>query len=65
MSRKLKPRHVDELVAAARALGDEVGSLKFAAPVTHVYNPLDYAWSGHEAYIRAFGAGPKIGRAHV
>lgn len=33
--------------------------LKFALPVTHVYNPLDYAWAGHEAYVRAFAAGPK------
>ena len=59
MSREPKPRHVDELVAAARTLGAEVGGLKFAAPVTHVYNPLDYAWAGHEAYLRAFGVGPK------
>jgi len=33
--------------------------LKFAPPVTHVYNPLDYAWAGHEAYVRAYAAGPK------
>lgn len=59
MSRERKPPRVDELVAAARALGSEVSGLKFAAPVTHVYNPLDYAWAGHEAYLRAFGAGRK------
>jgi single-strand selective monofunctional uracil DNA glycosylase len=33
----------------------EVGRLKFAAPVTHIYNPLNYAWPMHEAYLRAFG----------
>ncbi len=24
----------------------------FAPPVTHVYNPLDYAWKNHEQYLR-------------
>src|SRR5262245_39707519 len=49
----------EALIDAARALHDEVRELKFGAPVTHVYNPLDYAWAGHEAYLRAYGAGPK------
>jgi len=59
LSRDPKPPRVDELVAAARTLGKEVAEMRFAAPVTHVYNPLDYAWTGHEAYLRAFGSGPK------
>lgn len=46
---------VARLVAAARALGTAVGALRFSPPVTHVYNPLDYAWAGHEAYLRRFG----------
>jgi single-strand selective monofunctional uracil DNA glycosylase len=49
----------EPLVAAARALARAVAHLKFAAPVAVVYNPLLYAWDGHEAYLRAFGAGPK------
>jgi single-strand selective monofunctional uracil DNA glycosylase len=53
-----KPR-VEALVCAARELGAEVDALKFALPVTHVYNPLVYAWAGHDAYVRAFGAAPK------
>lgn len=32
--------------------------LTFAAPVAHVYNPLDYAWAAHEIYLRRFGSGP-------
>jgi single-strand selective monofunctional uracil DNA glycosylase len=36
-----------------------VDALRFAAPVAHVYNPLDYAWRGHAAYLDAFAAGPK------
>jgi len=47
------------LVAAARRLSDGVGALAFAAPVAHVYNPLDYAWAPHEAYLRKYGTGPK------
>lgn len=33
--------------------------LRFADPVTHVYNPLDYARAMHEAFIDRFGGGRK------
>lgn len=46
----------DRIIAAARRLARAVGRLRFAAPVTAIYNPLDYAWAGHEAYARRFGA---------
>ncbi|MEW6312935.1 MAG: single-stranded DNA-binding protein [Pseudomonadota bacterium] len=49
----------DALVAAARALCIEVDRLKFATPVTHVYNPLAYAWAPHEQYLRRYGDGGK------
>ncbi len=44
------------LRAAARRLSREVDGLPFQAPVTHVYNPLDYAWRTHAAYLRTYGA---------
>ncbi len=44
-----------QLIAAARALSQQVERLKFAPPVTHVYNPLTYAWRAHEEYLRRFG----------
>ena len=44
---------------AARRLGAAVDKLTFAAPVSHVYNPLNYAWAPHEAYLRKFGNSPK------
>jgi len=47
------------LAAAAKRLRDGVGALSFADPVTHVYNPLDYAWAAHDAYQNRYGAGPK------
>jgi single-strand selective monofunctional uracil DNA glycosylase len=47
------------LIAAARELSRRVDSLRFAEPVTNVYNPLDYARPAHEEYLRRFGATPK------
>ena len=44
---------------AARALADDVDALRFAPPVTHVYNPLRYAAEAHREYLRRYGAGPK------
>lgn len=49
----------DEMVEAARQLRDAMEPLRFSAPVTHVYNPLDYAWAAHEQYVNRFAAAPK------
>ena len=35
----------------------EADALTFADPVSHIYNPLDYAWAPHRAYLERFGAG--------
>lgn len=35
----------------AKNLSREVDGLSFALPVTHVYNPLDYAWGAHKSYL--------------
>jgi single-strand selective monofunctional uracil DNA glycosylase len=42
------------LIASMRELARDVRPLRFAAPVTHVYNPLEYAAPMHEAYLRAY-----------
>jgi len=49
----------DELIAAAQRIRASVGKLKFGEPVTHVYNPLEYAWRAHELYLRRYGNGRK------
>ena len=49
----------EALLAAARRLRADTGRLRFAAPVTHVYNPLVYAWAPHEEYLRRFGGARK------
>ena len=43
------------LLDAARALSDAVDGLRFSPPVSHVYNPLDYAWPVHAEYLRRYG----------
>jgi single-strand selective monofunctional uracil DNA glycosylase len=42
---------IKKAIAAARQLAKDVNRLRFAAPVTHVYNPLDYAWRSHKQYL--------------
>ena len=49
----------DALIEAALKLRDAVDALTIGAPVTHVYNPLGYAWAGYEAYLTKFATGPK------
>src|ERR1035438_9214 len=57
MSKQMTNTAITEaLLAAARRLRAETGRLKFGAPVTHVYNPLLYAWAPHEAYLHKFGS---------
>jgi len=46
-----------EMIAAE--LNMRVSKLKFGPPVSHVYNPLDYAWEIHAEYLNRFGGGPK------
>jgi single-strand selective monofunctional uracil DNA glycosylase len=47
------------LVEISRALSKAVRKLEFGEPVTHVYNPLEYARAPHEAYLTRYGSGPK------
>lgn len=48
---------VERLLSITRALSDAVDELTFSSPVTHVYNPLQYAWLPHECYLRRYGEG--------
>ena len=43
------------LIRIARRLRDECAALAFAAPVTHVYNPLAHAWRAHRRYLQRYG----------
>lgn len=48
-----------KLIAASRELAAQVDRLKFKPPVTHVYNPLDYARTAHELFLQKYGGGNK------
>ena len=48
-----------DLVNVSRALSQAASKLQFGSPVTHIYNPLQYARRPHELYLERFGSGPK------
>jgi single-strand selective monofunctional uracil DNA glycosylase len=50
---RAKPR--GPLVSITRELSRSVAALEFGPPVTHVYNPLDYARRPLERYLRRHG----------
>jgi len=48
---------VPTLIEAADQLRRALRPLNFSTPVTHTYNPLDYAWERHCDYLERFGKG--------
>ena len=56
----MKPTHTTRaLLAAADDLVTALAPLRFAEPVTHVYQPLVYARPMVERYVLRYGRGPK------
>lgn len=49
----------EKIIESSRRLAREVSGLRFSPPVTHVYNPLDYARVPHEKYLSLYGTGHK------
>ena len=47
------------VLRASERLSDAVDALDFEPPVTHTYNPLRYAWSGHRRYLERFACSRK------
>jgi single-strand selective monofunctional uracil DNA glycosylase len=43
------------LLDAARDLSLALQALRFSPPITHVYDPLQYAFAPYEAYVRRYG----------
>lgn len=48
-----------DLETINKRLVDDLRKLTFQAPVTHVYNPLEYAWKPYEQYLKRYGGGLK------
>lgn len=46
------------LIQAAHRLSGALDGLSFSSPVTHVYNPLDYAGAAHDQYLDMWGTHP-------
>lgn len=40
-----------QLIQAAKRLAVEADAISISPPVSHVYNPLRYAWQPHQAYL--------------
>ena len=57
-SAKQLTERAERQVRVARRLSAAVAELEFGPPVSHVYNPLDYARRAHERYLRRFGGAP-------
>ncbi|MEO0510699.1 MAG: uracil-DNA glycosylase family protein [Verrucomicrobiota bacterium] len=49
----------EQLIASVVRLADVVDQLDFAEPTHTVYNPLRYAWKGHERYLQRHGNSKK------
>jgi len=47
------------LLRATQALVKELAGLTFSPPVACVYDPLDYAWDVHRAWLERYGRGRK------
>jgi single-strand selective monofunctional uracil DNA glycosylase len=52
-------RPASALAEAAEELRAAVEGLRFGPPTAFVYDPLDYAWEAHRAYLERWGGTPK------
>ena len=59
MTKSIESVPAEQLIEAALKLSAKVERFAFAPPVSHIYNPLTYAWAPHEMYLRRFGRAPK------
>ena len=48
------------LERAAATLRDRCADVHFGAPVAFTYNPLNYAWQAHRAYLRMAQPAPRV-----
>ena len=48
-----------QLLSAAREMSQSLATLRFAPPIAHVYDPLQYAWAPYQAYVTRYGGARK------
>lgn len=49
----------EELKKESKKMIRQLNKLHFASPITHVYNPLVYAWDSYAYYLDTYGASKK------
>ncbi len=59
MTRFADPSPATLLIEAASRLAEAVDACEFGPPVHTIYNPLRYAWRGHQRYLERFGQMPR------
>ncbi|MEM6468298.1 MAG: uracil-DNA glycosylase family protein [Planctomycetota bacterium] len=57
---KKSPNVITKLIDAAERLSRSVDRIEFQLPVTHVYNPLQYAWESHRRYLQLASDSPSV-----
>jgi single-strand selective monofunctional uracil DNA glycosylase len=58
MSKRPASPVAERLLRFERRLSRDLAGLSFAPPVTHVYDPLTYAWAPHAEFVRRYVRGP-------
>ena len=56
---KMKKSTIMDLFKVTDAQVTALKTLRFGPPVTHVYNPLEYARGAYDTYLRKYGGKPK------
>jgi single-strand selective monofunctional uracil DNA glycosylase len=59
MTTTISPPATASLLQLTRSFSDQLDRLRFHPPVSHVYNPLQYARAPHEIFLQRFAAAPK------
>jgi len=49
----------NKIIKASQKLVDALKGLTFSDPITHTYNPLEYAWDPHKIFLEKFATGKK------
>ncbi len=49
----------DLVIEAARKMSAAVSELDFTDEITHIYNPLLYAWEAHRTYLEKYAGSSK------
>jgi single-strand selective monofunctional uracil DNA glycosylase len=55
LPKKFYMNHLNLLIEAGQDLSKEVSALVFGEPTAYIYNPLEYAWNLHRAYLELAG----------